>query len=401
MDHREKSPLLTRSLGAVNVDKAEPENKPETETKPEVISEHVPRKWGHYLMGPCLMLHLFSYLYFSIVNTQYIYSYFAKEKYPNSTITKNRNDDSDCINVNKSSLAYHERTTIQKMTSEWQMVSALASSGPAIVMDIIMGSLSDKYGRKVFVILTLLGTLLKTSLVALGIRLGINVSVFYLFVAIEGLTGGWCLCLSLGFAYVSDITTSGKQRTLAIALLEIAVGLGLVFSGVTSGYLIKDIGFFYSMVMISVVNFVNLVMIILFLPESIDKTKQHGRDILDLFKNGFTFYIRDTSEKGKRWKYILGMLSFVAFNFSIVGRQGIEPLYQLNAPFCWNSVKIGWYASISDVVRNVIGLGSIKLFQRCVLDEIIVIISGISSACAYTLEAFAYNDVMLTFGEYI
>ncbi|XP_069120379.1 lysosomal proton-coupled steroid conjugate and bile acid symporter SLC46A3-like isoform X1 [Argopecten irradians] len=224
---------------------------------------------------------------------------------------------------------------------------------------------------------------------------GTSLTYIYLFMAIEGVTGGWCLVLSLGYAYMSDLTTIGKSRTFAFALVEISVGFGLVLSGVSAGYLIKDAGFVYSMIVISSLNAFNLVAVLMFLPESLDSSMHQTTRIRDLMKGAFTFYIRDTSKEGKRWKFILLTLSYIALTMSFVGRESVELLYQLNAPFCWDSVKIGWYSSSVYIVRNIIGLSSIKLLKYCLLDNVIVIISGLSSILAYVMEAFAVNDAML------
>ncbi|XP_060067957.1 lysosomal proton-coupled steroid conjugate and bile acid symporter SLC46A3-like [Ylistrum balloti] len=391
MDEDDESPLLPPQQYIVNTDSGVEAN---GETKSERTCKSSLR-WGHYLMGPCLTIHLYSFLYSNMVIEQYVYSYLGKQKYPDSSFLNN-NGDSQC-NTNKTSQAYIERTDVQKMTSDWLILSSLFACMPAILTDVVMGSFSDRYGRKLFVIISLIGTFLKTVLIAMGMSTAISLNYFFLFVGIEGLTGGWCLVLSLGYAYVSDLSSTDKTRTFGFTLVEISVGFGLVFSGVTSGYLIKDVGFVYSMIVISTLNALNLITVLLFLPESLQHSMRSTTNILNLMKNAFTFYTHDTSSEGKRWKYIVLSLGYVAYTMSIVGRQSVEELYQLNVPFCWNSILIGWYSSINDVVRNVIGLSSIKLFQRCLPDEIIVIVSVMSSIVSYVTEALAVNDVMLMF----
>lgn len=384
MSDDEKNPLLLPHQ-SINDD--------DLQAKVDTEPRHPRLRWGHYLMGPCLTLHLLSFMYTNQVIGQYIYYYFAKHYYPGSPILHDQGG-SEC-HINKTSLAYTQRTHVQKLTSEWLIFAAIFSNAPAIVSDIVLGSFSDKYGRKLFVIISLLGTFLKTVLTAVAMSTGTSLTYIYLFMAIEGVTGGWCLVLSLGYAYMSDLTTIGKSRTFAFALVEISVGFGLVLSGVSAGYLIKDAGFVYSMIVISSLNAFNLVAVLMFLPESLDSSMHQTTRIRDLMKGAFTFYIRDTSKEGKRWKFILLTLSYIALTMSFVGRESVELLYQLNAPFCWDSVKIGWYSSSVYIVRNIIGLSSIKLLKYCLLDNVIVIISGLSSILAYVMEAFAVNDAML------
>ncbi|XP_060068935.1 lysosomal proton-coupled steroid conjugate and bile acid symporter SLC46A3-like [Ylistrum balloti] len=348
----------------------------------------------YYLMVPCILVHFFSYVFYNLVTTQYLYDFFARKLIANVTATEINLDGSPCTIV-VDSLLYHQRTLIQKDTTKASLTFVIVGCVPALFMDVIIGVLSDRYGRKLFVIISLVGTLVKIIMTMVGMHYKVDVHYFLVFIAVEGFAGGWCAVISLGFAYVSDVTSVGKTRTSSIALIEISIGLGLVMAGVPSGYLIDGVGFVYAMMVLMLLNVINILIMLFCLPDTVNETNCVKGSSLRLFKSSFTFYTRDTSATAKRWKYITCIAIFIFFNFSALSRQTIEQLYQLNAPFCWNAVKIGWYSSLSDLLRNVVGLAAIRGLQNYISDELMVVVSAVSGCFAYLLEAFAVNDAML------
>ncbi|XP_033735442.1 solute carrier family 46 member 3-like [Pecten maximus] len=365
--------------------------------KTKVALENVTSISGrHYLMSPCILVHFFSYVFYNLVTTQYLYDFFARKVISNVTAMEINQDGSPCTVIIESVL-YQQRTQIQKDTTKASLTFVIAGCAPALFMDVVIGVLSDRYGRKIFIIISLIGTLVKTTMTTVGMHYKVDVHYFIVFIAVEGFAGGWCAVVSLGFAYVSDVTSVDKSRTSSIVLIEISVGLGLVLAGVTSGYLIDGVGYMYAMMVLTILNLLNICIMVLCLPDTVNETNCIKGKTIRLLKSSFTFYTRDTSATAKRWKYIMCISIFILFNFSALSRQTIDQLYQLNVPFCWDSIKIGWYSSLSDVSRNVIGLAVIRGLQNYISDELMVVVSAVSGCGAYLLEAFAVNDAMMFF----
>lgn len=98
-----------------------------------------------------------------------------------------------------------------------------------IVAAPIFGGLSDRFGRRPILLVSLLGTVISFVLLAAA-----N-SLFLLFVAriIDGLSGG---NISTARAYISDITEE-KDRSKAYGIIGIAFGLGFVFGPALAGVL--------------------------------------------------------------------------------------------------------------------------------------------------------------------
>jgi MFS transporter, DHA1 family, tetracycline resistance protein len=93
----------------------------------------------------------------------------------------------------------------------------------------VLGSLSDRYGRRPILLFSLAGTVLSFALLAVA-----N-SLWLLFVAriIDGLSGG---NISTARAYISDITPP-EGRARAYGLIGAAFGLGFIFGPALGGLL--------------------------------------------------------------------------------------------------------------------------------------------------------------------
>lgn len=98
-----------------------------------------------------------------------------------------------------------------------------------IVAAPLLGGLSDRYGRRPILLLSLLGTVISFGLLALANTLTL------LFVAriVDGLSGG---NISTARAYISDITAE-KDRAKAYGIIGAAFGLGFVFGPALAGLL--------------------------------------------------------------------------------------------------------------------------------------------------------------------
>jgi len=94
----------------------------------------------------------------------------------------------------------------------------------------ILGDLSDRYGRRPILIVSLIGTVISFVMLALAH------SITMLFIAriVDGLSGG---NISTARAYVADVTEP-KDRSRAFGLIGAAFGLGFIFGPAISALLV-------------------------------------------------------------------------------------------------------------------------------------------------------------------
>jgi DHA1 family tetracycline resistance protein-like MFS transporter len=128
----------------------------------------------------------------------------------------------------------------------------------------VLGTLSDRYGRRPVLIFSLAGTVLSFVLLATAQTLTM------LFVAriVDGLSGG---NISTARAYVADVTEP-KDRARAYGLIGVAFGLGFILGPALSGLLAAKVSYTAPIWAAAGITFVAMVMAWLWLPETVHRT---------------------------------------------------------------------------------------------------------------------------------
>ncbi|CAC5401829.1 SLC46A1 [Mytilus coruscus] len=341
----------------------------------------------HYLLYILIVLFVYSYVCTVIVETQY--AYYAVERERNVTGSVSRH--ASCT-ANKSTSQFLLQQEIQRVTAQWNAYGHIASALPALIMTILVGSWSDKIGRRVALIIPTLGQIFKCSFLAIAVKLEWN--IYYLLIPffVDGISGTLVAFISAALSTTADLTKYGKTRTFGIVLVEITLGLGVTTANITSGYLIKYTGFVYSVVTCLSVAILVLLLIV-FLPETV-QSKKNFQSIsqIQYIKNSISFYI----QKGpSRWKYIILAASFALSVMPTIGRNNVQIFYLLNSPFCWSSVLIGWFGAARSVSELIIGLGFVRLLRKCMTDRQMLFAGTLSAIGYYILMSSAVNDIMV------
>ena len=129
----------------------------------------------------------------------------------------------------------------------------------------ILGRLSDRYGRRPILLISVFGTFLSFLL------LGFANALWILFAAriLDGITGG---NLSVAQAYISDVTDA-KNRAKGLGLIGAAFGVGFIIGPVTGGIL-SQYGYNVPAFVAGGLALINFVLIYAWLPESLTKEKR-------------------------------------------------------------------------------------------------------------------------------
>ncbi len=130
----------------------------------------------------------------------------------------------------------------------------------------ILGRLSDRFGRRPVLLISVFGTFLGFLL------LGFANALWMLFVSriIDGITGG---NLSVAQAYISDVTDE-KSRSKGLGMIGAAFGLGFIIGPVTGG-LLSQWGYAVPAFAAAAISFINLILIYAWLPESLTEEKRN------------------------------------------------------------------------------------------------------------------------------
>ena len=129
----------------------------------------------------------------------------------------------------------------------------------------ILGRLSDRFGRRPVLLISIFGTFLGFLL------LGFANTLWVLFAAriLDGITGG---NLSVAQAYISDVTDA-QNRAKGLGLIGAAFGIGFIIGPVTGG-LLSQFGYNVPAFVAAGLALINLILIYAWLPESLTAEKR-------------------------------------------------------------------------------------------------------------------------------
>ena len=160
-------------------------------------------------------------------------------------------------------LPYYAKTFAANQTTTGILIASYAVM--QLIGAPILGRLSDRFGRRPVLLLSVFGTFLGFLL------LGFANALWMLFASriIDGLTGG---NLSVAQAYISDVTDE-KSRSKGLGMIGAAFGLGFIIGPVTGG-LLSQWGYAVPAFAAAAISFINLILIYAWLPESLTAEKR-------------------------------------------------------------------------------------------------------------------------------
>lgn len=174
----------------------------------------------------------------------------------------------------------------------------------------VLGALSDRYGRKIVLMISLSGSVIGYVLFGTGGALWI----LFLGRIIDGFTAG---NISTLFAYLSD-STEPKERVKWYGYIGSAMGIGKL-GGPALGGLLGSINMALPFYVTAALIFISCLAVYFFLPESLAPEKRTKRISLNSF-NTFSHFKNIFSVKAAKVLLVLGILFYAGlgifqFNF--------------------------------------------------------------------------------------
>ncbi|KAF2996072.1 hypothetical protein E8E13_004157 [Curvularia kusanoi] len=133
-----------------------------------------------------------------------------------------------------------QNDAVSSRSSLFLLYGSLCSGLLAAITSPKIGALSDRFGRKTFMVLNTAGMLLGEVLTILAAKFPETVHVNWILVgyALEGLSGSFIVGMALAHSYASDCTAPQK-RNIAFAYFHAALFSGIAIGPVVAGYIIK------------------------------------------------------------------------------------------------------------------------------------------------------------------
>ncbi|KAJ1114059.1 hypothetical protein NDU88_002298 [Pleurodeles waltl] len=347
------------------------------------------------LVEPVVVLYCFaSYLTFPLLQ-QYVYRRLWQET-TNSSFGENKTSN-DC-ETNKSSPFYIDQKEVQKKASLFSMTMDLSGLIPSLLVTLVIVAYGDRHGRKTSLFLPSLGGFVTSSFYFAISYFSWPLYIFFISAVLTGFLGGFATFLGGCFSYAADISLGAKQKTIRIALIDTILGVSSGLAGILSGYFIENFGFTWSFVTACILHFANMVYIIFFLQETVNKSETQAHAFsAEGFKEVFSgvFLLFKNASCKKRFLIISMLFAFMAYLFGQYGAFSIFTLYELASPLCWDAVLIGWGSSLNTLVFVTSFLG-VFLFTRCLKEPFIIFIGLFSWTTGMLMTAFA-NTTLLMF----
>jgi multidrug resistance protein len=211
----------------------------------------------------------------------------------------------------------------------------------------IWGSLSDKYGRRPIILISLV-----LSLIAYFVLSFADSFLMLLFARIlSGIGSG---NISAAQAYISDVTDP-KDRAKSMGMIGAAFGLGFIFGPPIGGFLMEDFGFSSIGHFCMLLCALNLILAYFFLPESLKERRYEVKiNLLPI--------------KDYRYVFSKPLLPFILF-IGFIYTAGFF-LFQIPSTLMWkerfhfSEKEIGWIFTFIGVCTALVQGGMIGFLNR-------------------------------------
>jgi MFS family permease len=174
----------------------------------------------------------------------------------------------------------------------------------------IIGRLSDKYGRRPLLLISIIGTAISFILMAIAP----NAAFLFLARALDGLTAG---NIPVAFAVISDSTTP-EERAKAFGLIGAAFNFGFVFGPAISAFTI-DYGEAVPFIIAAVVTIIAVILTALYLPE----TNKHMGEVKEGKLFDFKLLGKSLFEPNIGPTFMISLIFYLAFACAII--YGFQP----------------------------------------------------------------------------
>ncbi|XP_006816207.1 proton-coupled folate transporter-like [Saccoglossus kowalevskii] len=297
-----------------------------------------------------------------------------------------------CVKLNESNPKYETNLAIQRESSHWILYLDVVSAVLSFLSGPIIGSWSDKSGRKLACCIPTAGLAVCNAVYLIVYYLHLPLEYLFIGEIIRGGTGNFFTTLSGFFAYIADITTE-KQRTYRIVIVQfmsiISAGLGQI--GI--GFWLSLQGFGPPYMLTIALLLCTLLYVVFLTTETILPDHSTKFTVKQLVKD-ITLLVR-LKTNGRQWRLAILSVDIFILNLIVNSAFNLTVLHVKDYPFCWSTILIGYFVA-AQLVLNALGMviGG-KLLSVCFSDLGMVQSGTISYIAALLIIAFCNNHILM------
>ncbi|KAI1903642.1 hypothetical protein AGOR_G00029300 [Albula goreensis] len=268
---------------------------------------------------------------------------------------------SRCEDDNSNLSRQHE--AVQREASLFFLYSELCFLFPSLIMSLLLVSLSDQWGRKVAIVVPLVGDVLFTLSYFLVSRYSLSLNILLGASFLTGLMGGPASLVGGCFAYLADICDNG-EKTVRMALLDMLLGVLSGLASLCTGFFIRAYGFTLPFLTATILHLLNLAYALCLLRETEERSAAPLPPGLCLLQGG---------QDG--------------------GPISVPPV-RAQRPLCWTEVLVGYGSAISTAIY-LSSFAGVYILSACLRDAFIVLLGLLSVAAGMVMAAFAKTTLLM------
>nr|XP_020644258.1 solute carrier family 46 member 3 isoform X2 [Pogona vitticeps] len=346
-----------------------------------------------FVVEPVISAYMFASSLTSPLVQQYVYRRYWEEMV-NSTFVDD--DNVSYCEWNQSDPTFLKQKRVQENASLFAMKVDLSGAIPSILMAFVLVANGERCGRKISLVLPLVGSLVCSIFYSLMSFYSLPLVLLLPLALISGIFGGMATFFGGAFSFVVDLCETQKQKTIRIAVVDLILGLMSGLGGLASGFILKGIGFEWTFIAVSLLHIVNISYTTCWLDETVRVSEFRPRSLRDGFKETFSgvYVLFKSSSCEKRISIVLLLCTFMAYLFLVFGGFSLYTLYELNAPLCWDAIYIGYGSAVS-TSTSLTGFLGVVLLSRCLRDIYLVFIGIFSFIGGMVMTAFATTTLLM------
>ncbi|KAH6565279.1 hypothetical protein BASA50_002288 [Batrachochytrium salamandrivorans] len=171
---------------------------------------------------------------------------------------------------------------IQILAARWGMVLSLCSSIPSLITGPCFGSLSDIYGRKLILIIPIVGLILNYTSYLVVANFSVGLWVLIATHLLIGMMGSWSMMITAAISYLADTTSTADRSQTFVYAESFALSAG-AFGPLLGGYLVKVMpSIDYVFALSVVLGSLALLAVVFLVPESLKRLRETAIPVSNL-----------------------------------------------------------------------------------------------------------------------